>query len=99
LSEPWSYSDRVGAGIVIEASVSGDVDVVGLPLSLDSGKRPVFHINIQPQVVTIASEWWIQFAPEWWKNMQLANARRIVACVNACRGISTEDLERDDFRL
>jgi hypothetical protein len=25
---------------------------------------------------------------------QRANARRIVACVNACKGISTEELER-----
>ena len=27
------------------------------------------------------------------KDLQLANARRIVACVNACEGISTADLE------
>lgn len=32
-----------------------------------------------------------------WTNelMPLANGRRIVACVNACKGVSTESLEQD----
>lgn len=28
-----------------------------------------------------------------------ANARRIVACVNKCRGFSTEDLESEEWQL
>ena len=36
-----------------------------------------------------------------WKGYHenMANARRIVACVNACRGIPTEDLERNKVEI
>lgn len=74
---PWVAKDSPGAGLGIWADLR---PALGDKYSAD------FQIygqgSLPPPRVQIAYEAWVQFPSERWKEMQEANARRIVQCVN-----------------
>lgn len=98
--EPWSFVDAPGAGLQIKASLP----ILPMPGDPRTGQEfTFFNVYDLPDVhldrrtgklcATISGEAWVQFSSPDFDAMQKANARRIVAAVNACGGVSTEALE------
>lgn len=75
-----------GAGLQI-------MGVIGEPVS----RREFVEFRLKGDkpipLFLVAYDQWMQFPNPEWKEMQKANARRIVACWNACIGIETVSLE------
>lgn len=87
---PWTWIDQPGAGIEIFAPVSL-VEAVELPFKVDDPLTPINIFGLtKPANFQIGYGRWVQFEPKGWHDMQIANAQRIVAFVNACEGINPE---------
>ena len=86
--EPWEVRGPDGTGWQIYAhvpSLDRAVVIEQVPI------RPTVSISDDGKVyVCLSYEDWRQFPSDDWLEMQAANAQRIVACVNACKGINPE---------
>ena len=72
---PWTWKDNVGAGIEIFGDVQA-CEFVDLPRGL-SNEVKIFHMTA-PAHLQIACERWLQFEPQGWHEMQIANAELLV---------------------
>lgn len=78
---PWIWVDTPGAGLEILAPVHL-CEAVELPLGIPEKPINIYGLA-KPQNILIGYELWVQFSPKGWDEMQCANARHIVRCVNS----------------
>lgn len=86
---PWKVEDKKGAGLEIHAPVQL-VDTVQWMRPVE-GPLMTYRLADPEGMMLIAHERWVQFEPEGWHDMQVANAQLISAAPDllaACEGFS-----------